>query len=81
MTPCTLLNTYLLVCSMLPRKIVSLLYHAKKDLEQKTSCIYSMPCMCDRVHVGQTGHIIETGVEEHNWHICIGQLDQVAVCT
>lgn len=79
MIPCTLINTYLSVCSILPRKIFSLLYHAKKDLEQKTSSIYSMPCMCDQVHVWQTDHIIEIGVEENNWRICIGQLEQAAV--
>jgi len=75
----TLVNTYLPVCSVLPKKIFSFLYHAKKDLEQKTLCIYNMLCTCDQVHNGQTGQIIEIGVEEQNWHICIGQLDQAAV--
>ena len=75
----TLVNTCLPVCSVLPMKIFSFLYHAKKDLEQKTLCIYNMLCTCDQVHNGQTGQIIEIGVEEHNCHICIGQLDQAAV--
>jgi len=79
MTPCTMVNSYLPVSSMLPRKIFSFLYHAKKDLGQKTSCMYNMPCTCDQVHTGQTGQIIENGMEEHNWYICIGQLDKAAV--
>jgi hypothetical protein len=41
--------------------------------------MYNMPCKCDQVHIGHTGQIIEIGVEEHNWHICIGQLDKAAV--
>jgi len=66
MTSCTLVNTYLPVCSALPWKIFSFLYHAKKDLGQKTSCTYNMPCKCDQVHIGQTGQIIEIVVEEYN---------------
>lgn len=73
------IGKYLPVCNVLPGKIFSFMYHAKKDLGQKTSCMYNMPCKCDQVNIGQTGQIIEVGVEEHNWCICIGQLDKAAV--
>jgi hypothetical protein len=63
----------------MPRKIFSFLYHAKKDLGQKTSCVYNISSTCDQVHSGQTGQTFEVGVEEQNWHICIGKLDKAAV--
>jgi len=63
------IGKYLPLCSVLPRKIFSFFYHAKKGLGQKTSCMYNIPCRRDQVHIGQTGQIIEIGVEEHNWHI------------
>jgi predicted GIY-YIG superfamily endonuclease len=33
--------------------------------------MYSMPCDCGQVYIGQTGHSIKTRAKEHQHHICL----------
>jgi hypothetical protein len=43
-----------------PRKISGFLRPVKGDLGLKTAGVYSIPCECGKVYVGQTGRSIET---------------------
>jgi hypothetical protein len=45
----------------------------------KTRGVYCIPCECGKVYVGQSGHTIETRVEEHQWHIRQSHPDRSAV--
>jgi hypothetical protein len=47
----------------------SLLRPIKDDLALKTPGVYSIPCECGEVCIGQTGCSIETRVKEHQRHI------------
>jgi hypothetical protein len=48
-----------------PRKYASPLQPVNDDLGVKTDCVYSIPCKCGKVYIGQTGHSIETRLKEH----------------
>ena len=41
--------------------------------------IYSIPCECGRVYIGQSGRSIQLRVKEHNRHIRLAQPDKSAV--
>jgi hypothetical protein len=51
----------------------------KDDLGLKTSGMYSIPCECDQVYIGQTGRSIEARIKEHRRHIRLGHPEQSAV--
>jgi hypothetical protein len=61
------------------KKIPGFLRPVKDDLGLKTPGVYSMPCECGQVYIGQTGRSIETRVMEHQRHIHLQHLDKSAV--
>jgi hypothetical protein len=61
------------------RKISSFLRPLKDDLGLKTPGVYSIPCECGQVYIGQTGRSIDTRIKEHHWHIRLAHPDKSAV--
>jgi hypothetical protein len=55
------------------------LQHMKDDLGLKTRGMYSIPCTCGQVYIGQTGRSIETNDKEHHWYICLEHPDKSAM--
>jgi predicted GIY-YIG superfamily endonuclease len=51
----------------------------KDALGLRTSGIYSIPCECGRVYIGQSGQSIQIRIKEHNRHIRLAQTDKSAV--
>jgi len=45
----------------------------------RTPGIYSIPCECIRVFIGQSGRAIKIRINEHNRHIRLAQTDKSAV--
>jgi hypothetical protein len=41
--------------------------------------IYSIPCECSRVYIGQSGRSVQLHIKEHNRHIRLAQPDKSAV--
>ena len=62
-----------------PREICILLRTAKDDLGLRTLGIYSIPCECGQVYIGQTGCSMETTIKEHHLHIRLGHPVKSAV--
>jgi hypothetical protein len=62
-----------------PKKIPSFLRPVKDHMGLETPGVYSMPCECGQVYIGQTGCSIETRVKEHQCHIRLEQPDKSAV--
>jgi hypothetical protein len=62
-----------------PKKIPGFLRPVKDDLRLKTPGVYSVPCECGQVYIGQTGRSIKTRVKEHQCHICLQHSDKSAV--
>lgn len=65
--------------SLLPRKISTLLRPVNYDLLLRTPGVYSIPCGCGQVYIGQTGRSIETRIKEHHWHIWLGHPDTLVL--
>ena len=61
------------------KKTVTTLRPIKDDLGLKTSCVYCIPCECDKVYVGQTSKTVEIRCQEHIRHPCHGQAEQSTV--
>jgi hypothetical protein len=55
---------------ILPQQTATFLCHVKDILELKTAGVYSVPCTCGWIYIGQTGHSIASRMEEHHWHSC-----------
>jgi hypothetical protein len=51
----------------------------KDDLGLKTPGVYSIPCECGQVYIGQTGRSIDTRIKEHHRHIRLAHPDKSAV--
>jgi hypothetical protein len=51
----------------------------KDDLGLKTPGVYSVPCECGQVYIGQTGRSTETSIKEHQRHIRLQHPDKSAV--
>jgi hypothetical protein len=66
-------------CPLPPRKIFSYLPPVKDALGLRTPGIYSIPCECGRVYIGQSGQSIQLQIKEHNRHIRLAQPDKSAV--
>jgi hypothetical protein len=49
------------------------------ELRLKTPGVYSVPCECGQVYIGQTGRFIETRDKEHQRHIRLQHPDKSAV--
>jgi hypothetical protein len=62
-----------------PRKISSFIWPVKADLGLKTPGVYSIPCECGQVYIGQTGRSVDTRLKEHQRHIRLEHLDKSAV--
>jgi predicted GIY-YIG superfamily endonuclease len=62
-----------------PRKLCSFLHPIKDHQAQKTPGIYSIPCECGKVYIGQTGCSIEMRLKEHHRHICLQHPEKSAV--
>jgi hypothetical protein len=60
-------------------KNIHLLRSVKDKLSLRTAGIYSIPCECGKVYVGQTGQTIEARLKEHRRHIRLNQLERSAV--
>jgi hypothetical protein len=61
------------------RKISSFLRPVKDDLGLRTPGVYSIPCECGQVYIGQTGRSIDTRITEHSRHIRLGHPEKSAV--
>jgi hypothetical protein len=64
---------------LLPREVHSFLRSVKEDLGLKTLGIYSIPCECGQVYIGQTSGLIDTRLKEHHQHICREHPDKSAM--
>jgi hypothetical protein len=64
---------------LLPKKISSFVRPVKDDLGLRTPGVYSIPCECGRVYIGQTRRSIETRIKEHHRHIRLGHPDKSTV--
>jgi len=62
-----------------PRKIISHLPPVKDALGLRTPGIYSIPCECGRVYIGQSGWSVQLHIKEHNRHIRLAQSNKSAV--
>ena len=62
-----------------PRKTFSYLSPAKDALGLRTPGIYSIPCECGRVYIGQSGRYVQIRIKEHSRHIRLAQPDKLAV--
>jgi hypothetical protein len=60
-----------------PRKIFSYLTPVKDAMRLRTLRIYSIPCECGRVYIGQSGRSL--GIKEHNRRLRLAQPDKSAV--
>jgi hypothetical protein len=63
----------------LPPKIPSYLRLVMDNLGLKTPGVYSAPCECGQIYIGQTGHAIETRVKVHQCHIQLEHSDKSAM--
>jgi len=62
-----------------PSKISSSLCPVKDDLGLGTPAVYSIPCKCGQVYIGETGPFIETRIKEHHRNIWPGHPNKLAV--
>jgi hypothetical protein len=74
-----LLSRHIKSVGLPPKKIPGFLRPVKDDLGLKTPGVYSEPCECGQVHIGQTGRSIGTRVKEHQRHIRLQHPDKSAV--
>jgi hypothetical protein len=51
-----------------PRKLSGFLLPVKDDLGLRTPGVYSIPCECGQVYIGQTGRSVDTRLKEHQRH-------------
>jgi hypothetical protein len=58
------------------RKVSSILHPVKGDVEARTVGVYSIPCECGEVYIGQP---IETRVKKYHRHIRLGHPDESAM--
>jgi hypothetical protein len=67
------------LCGLPPKKIPNFLQPIKDNIELKTPGVYSMPCKCGQVCIGQTRHSIKTRFMEHRHDNLLEQPDRSAV--
>jgi predicted GIY-YIG superfamily endonuclease len=60
-------------------KLRQLLVNPKDPVGLKTPGVYSVPCECGKMYIGETGRTIETRMKEHLRHFRLGQLEKSAV--
>jgi hypothetical protein len=64
--------------ALIPRKIFYYLPPVKDALGIRKPGIYSIPCECGRVYIGQSGGSIQIRLKEHNRHTRLVQTDKSA---
>jgi predicted GIY-YIG superfamily endonuclease len=74
-----MLSRHIRSVTLPPRKIFSYFPPVKDALELRTPGVYSVPCECGRVYIGQSGRSIQHRTKEHNRHIRLAQPDKSAV--
>jgi hypothetical protein len=62
-----------------PRKISSFIQLVKDDLGLRTPGVYSIPCECGQVYIGQIGRSTDIRFKEHQRHIYLEHLDKSAM--
>ncbi|PNF15534.1 hypothetical protein B7P43_G16534 [Cryptotermes secundus] len=62
-----------------PYKLSSFLRPVKDSLGLRTPGVYSIPCECGKVYIGQTGRSVDMRLKEHQRHIRFEQPDKSAV--
>jgi len=62
-----------------PRKISSFFPPVKDALGFRTPGVYSIPCECGSVYIGQSGRSIQLRIKQHNRLIRLAQPDKSAV--
>jgi hypothetical protein len=62
-----------------PKKISIYLPPVKETLGLRTPGIYSIPCECGKVYIGQSGRSVQHSFKEHDRHMRLGQPDKSAV--
>jgi hypothetical protein len=73
-------SEFLIWCSnFLVKKNSNLLKPVKDNLGLKVTGVYSVPCECGMVYVGQIDRTIKARCREHMRHICLGQPEKSAV--
>jgi hypothetical protein len=63
----------------LPRKLSSFLQPIKDDPILKMPSVYSIPCKCGEVHIGQTGGLTDILVKKLHHHIYLYHLKEPVV--
>jgi hypothetical protein len=62
-----------------PKKFSNYLPPVKDAVGLKTPGIYSIPCECEKVYIGQSGQSIQIQVRENERHIRLAQTEKSAV--
>ncbi|PNF33765.1 hypothetical protein B7P43_G10211, partial [Cryptotermes secundus] len=62
-----------------PNKLSSFLRPVKDSLGLRTQGVYSIPCECGKVYIGQTGRSVYMMLKEHQRHIRLKHPDRSAV--
>jgi len=65
--------------SLPPGKICSHLPPVKVALGLRTPGVYSIPCECGQVYIGQSGRSLQIRIKEHRRHIRLVQTEKSAV--
>ena len=65
--------------SLPPRKIYSHPPPIKDALGLRTPGLYSIPCECGQVYIGQSGRSVQNRIKEHRRHIRLAQTEKSAV--
>jgi hypothetical protein len=60
-------------------KLSSLLHPVEDHLGLRTPGVYRIPCECGRVYIGQTGYSVDIKLKEHQRHIRLEHLDELAI--
>jgi len=61
-----------------PKKISSYMPPTKDAPGLRTPDIYTIPCECSKVYIGQSGRSIQLRIKEHERHIRLVQPDKLA---
>jgi hypothetical protein len=62
-----------------PKKISNYLPTVKDAVGFRTPRIYSIPCECEKVYIGQSDRSTQIGIKEHERHIRLAQTEKSAV--
>ena len=62
------------------RKIFNYFPPVRDSMGLRTTGVYSIPCECGWVYIGQSDRSIQLRIKEHNRHIKLAQPNKSAVC-